>query len=193
MSLTIHFLNVGKGNCAILDFPSGDLTMIDIDNSRLDGDGELTDPVAYLKREFPNRSLFRFILTHPDMDHMSGLHELSQTVAIGNFWDTENTKSFPDSDWENSPYDRKDWETYQRLRVSAENPRCLRLLQGQTSDCCWTRDGVKILSPTTKLVRLGNEGDDPEYNHLSYVLRVQHADRTILFGGDATVEAWNEI
>jgi beta-lactamase superfamily II metal-dependent hydrolase len=167
--------------------------MLDIDNSRLEGEDGLTDPVAYLKKEYPNRGLFRFILTHPDMDHMSGLHELSQGVAISNFWDTENTKSFADSDWENSPYDRADWDAYQRMRASANNPRCIRLLQDATSECCWTQDGVRILAPTAKLVQLGNEGDEPEFNHLSYVLRVSHAGRTILFGGDATVEAWDEI
>jgi len=191
--ITCHFLNIGKGSCSIIDFPSGNLTMIDIDNSRLEGDDELTDPVAYFKKQFPNKGLFRFILTHPDMDHLSGLHELSQGVVISNFWDTENTKSFADSDWENSPYDKADWDAYQRMRVSTENPKCLQLLQNAKSDCCWNQDGITILAPTAKLVKLGNEGDEPQYNHLSYVIRVNHAGRTILFGGDATVEAWDEI
>jgi competence protein ComEC len=195
MSVTIHFLNVGKGSCSIINFPSRRLSMVDIDNSRLEGDDTLTDPVAYLKREYPNMGLFRFILTHPDMDHMSGLHELSQAVAISNFWDTDNSKSFADSDWENSPYDRADWDAYQRMRATGDHPRCLRLLQGETSEskCCWTQDGICILAPTTKLVQLGNEGDEPEYHHLSYVLRVEHAGTSILFGGDASVEAWDEI
>jgi len=31
---------------------------------------ELTDPIEFLKRNYPGQSLFRFILTHPDLDHM---------------------------------------------------------------------------------------------------------------------------
>ncbi len=32
MPLKIHFLNVGRGDCTIIEFPSGNLTMVDIDN-----------------------------------------------------------------------------------------------------------------------------------------------------------------
>ena len=31
--LDFHFLNVGHGDCTIIDFPSGNLSMIDINNS----------------------------------------------------------------------------------------------------------------------------------------------------------------
>ena len=32
-SLRLHFLNVGHGDCTFVEFPSGHLTMIDINNS----------------------------------------------------------------------------------------------------------------------------------------------------------------
>ena len=35
MSKNFYFLNVGKGNCTIIDFPSGHLSVIDIDDSRI--------------------------------------------------------------------------------------------------------------------------------------------------------------
>ncbi len=186
----VHFLNVGKGNCTILEVQSG-VGMLDIDNSRVDGDDSLTDPLVYLKGMLPSGSLFRFILSHPDMDHMSGLRLLSKQVPIANFWDTANTKTFDDSDWAASPYDKRDWETYQRLRVSTENPKSLRLLSGATSECCWVQDGITVLAPTDKLVQQANETE--EYNHLSYVLRLDHGGTRVLLGGDATPEAWDEI
>ena len=34
---------------------------------------ELTDPIEFLKRTYRNETLWRFILTHPDLDHMRGL------------------------------------------------------------------------------------------------------------------------
>ena len=34
MSLNIYFLNVGHGDCTIIDFPSGRLAIVDINNSR---------------------------------------------------------------------------------------------------------------------------------------------------------------
>lgn len=190
--LKIHFLNVGKGNCTIIEFPSGHLTMIDIDNSRIDGDDDvLTEPVDYILNKFPNQSLFRFILTHPDMDHLSGLNQLAKKVSITNFWDTDHNKSFSDKDWEGSPYDKKDWEKYLTLRKSTSDPKALQLYRDATSECCWTQDGITILSPSPSLVKLASESED--YNHLSYVLRIEYAGIKVILGGDASKEAWDEI
>lgn len=189
--LKAHFLNVGKGNCTIIEFPSGRLTMIDIDNSRVNDDNPLTDPIDYYIHKFGRKSLFRFILSHPDMDHMSGLNLLANEISILNFWDTENNKIISDEDWDNSPYDRDDWKKYQEFRRSEEDPKCLFLYQNSESECCWTQDGITILSPTEKLVELANETG--EYNHLSYVLMVTYSNLRVLIGGDATIEAWDEI
>ncbi len=32
MPLKVHFLNVGRGDCTIIEFPSGRVGMVDIDN-----------------------------------------------------------------------------------------------------------------------------------------------------------------
>lgn len=190
--LKYHFLNVGKGNCAIIEFPSGRLSMIDIDNSKIDHEtNSLSDPIKYFEDNFSKKSLFRFILTHPDMDHLSGLNELARKFTIYNFWDTNNNKTFAESDWEDSPYDKKDWDRYIEYRKSTENPKCLTLTRGETADCCWTQDEIKILSPSKNLIKLAN--DSGEYHHLSYVLMVEHSGFKVLFGGDASIEAWDEI
>lgn len=190
--LKIHFLNVGKGNCTIVEFPSGRLTMLDIDNSRVDDEEQvLTDPVSYSLSKFKDQSLFRFILSHPDMDHLSGLNEFAKKVSIANFWDTNHNKSFTDDDWQGSPYDKEDWQTYLSLRKSEKEPKALQLYRGNTSDCCWTQDGITILSPSSTLVKLANESE--EHHHLSYVLRVEYAGIKVIFGGDASTEAWDEI
>jgi ribonuclease BN (tRNA processing enzyme) len=107
----------------IIEFPSGRIAMVDINNSRvLDDDTAaelaesygyktsyniwknlglkyektreyeqqyLTDPVSfYTARYGGNKAIFRFIATHPDMDHLTGLYRLSQEVSILNFWDS---------------------------------------------------------------------------------------------------------
>jgi hypothetical protein len=140
--LTIHFLNVGHGDCTIIRHPSGRLTMVDINNSQdfdaqtfadelaeerlkhaansLLGVGlgslaslgtlgslseyaavadrakrELTDPIEFLKTHYSGQSIWRFVLTHPDLDHMRGLKLLSENIGISNFWDTDHTKTAP--------------------------------------------------------------------------------------------------
>ena len=58
--LKVHFLNVGKGNCTVISFPSGNLAVIDIDNSKIDDETDsLQDPIEFLKSNYPNRSVFR--------------------------------------------------------------------------------------------------------------------------------------
>jgi competence protein ComEC len=34
MPLVVHFLNVGHGDCTFIEFPSGRLAMIDVNNSK---------------------------------------------------------------------------------------------------------------------------------------------------------------
>ena len=193
--MIINFLNVGKGNCTVIDFPSEHLTIVDIDNSRGTNDNELTDPVDFLKKRYKGRNVFRFILTHPDMDHLSGLHELHTEFDIINFWDTDHDKTLEFNSDDKSPYKKEDWETYLRLRKSDLTPKSLQNLRHESKDH-WNTDKVTILSPSKKLIKLSKEtpeGNSNKHNHLSYVLRIDCHGKRILLGGDATIDAWDDI
>ena len=53
----------------------------------------LTNPIEFLLANYPGEHIFRFILTHPDLDHMRGLAALrSSGIKIYNFWDTKHDK-----------------------------------------------------------------------------------------------------
>ncbi len=150
----------------------------------------LTDPVQYLS-ELRIKEIFRLILSHPDMDHMSGLDRLSRKFEILNFWDTNNNKEIDANSWDKSPYRKEDWDRYQQLRESEQSPKALRIHRDQTADCCWVEDGIQILSPSPELVTHAN--DTKDYHHLSYVLKVTHASRSVILGGDASKKAWGDI
>jgi hypothetical protein len=74
---------------------------------------ELTDPIEFIKKTCPGRRPWRFILTHPDLDHMRGLKRLHENVGFDNFWDTKHTKPTPTY---RGGSDQEDWEFYQSLR-----------------------------------------------------------------------------
>lgn len=189
--LKIHFINVGKGNCTVIDFPSGHLTVIDTDNSRNTDENDLTDPIDFIKKQYPNRDIFRLIITHPDMDHLSGMEEIAENFKIYNFWDTENNKTLSQADLDKAPYyEKEDWKTYQKFRKSTESPKCINLYRNSNGDY-WNSDNIKILSPSKALVKKAN--DSGEYNHLSYVISINYNGTKILLGGDATIAAWDEI
>ena len=46
------------------------------------------NPILYLKK-LKIQSIFRFIITHPDMDHMDGIKDLFDEFTISNIWDTK--------------------------------------------------------------------------------------------------------
>ena len=116
----VHFLNVNEGDCIWIEHPSEYNTIIDISNGQevtnifenvsLSGNhnqkNHPVNPIKYFKDRNVS-TIFRFILTHPDMDHMDGIKELFDTFEVLNFWDTENTKVMDDnSDW--GRYDEED-------------------------------------------------------------------------------------
>ena len=220
----IHFLNVKDGDCSIVQHNSGNVTVIDVCNAEPVGvdTPESTrravrqftisvrgnfgqkrypvNPVKYLG-DHNISSIMRFVLTHPDMDHMDGIKALFDIYRPLNFWDTDNSKEFEDSDWENSPYNREDWDFYKNLRDTRPNtdPRRLALLSGSRGkyfnvgeDDSSGGDGIHILAPTQDLVDAANASGD--YNDCSYVL-LYHSigDRRIVFSGDSHDGTWEHI
>src|SRR5689334_9190991 len=132
---SVHLLNCGAGDCTIIQHGSGRVTMVDICGgntpreraataierrlrvARVKGNFRMceqqTQPLDYLGR-LGVSSVFRFILTHPDMDHMDGLAELMRCVTLGNYWDSGVRKEKPDFG-ANGPYVEADWDAYERL------------------------------------------------------------------------------
>lgn len=241
--LRVHFLNVGHGDCTIIEHPSGRLTMIDINNSQefdaqtfaeelaeerqkiaaahtLGGPfglapaayppvgaltgyvevlarakRELTDPIEFLKKYYSGRRIWRFILSHPDLDHMRGLKRLYENVGFDNFWDTGHTKPTPKY---RSDADKEDWEFYQRLRSGTLGLNARKYTRGDSyfafgkeQDGRPGGDGIELMSPTPEIVGACNTAG--KSNDLSIVLRVHHAGRSILLPGDAEALAWDSM
>jgi len=237
MPLHVHFLNVGHGDCTIIQFPNEDrVGIVDIFNAKVfDPDTrqelleayreslesifdraktnlwenpeenylqrkreELTDPIAYYDAHIGrDKSIFRLLITHPDMDHMTGLCRLhyQEPKDIVNFWHTGpenfNLDDSTDEQWEKSPYDKRDWETYKKLRSGDSGPKSLLKTRLANGDY-WTIDGLEVWSPSQHLIELAKEKQKP--NIQSMVLKLTYRGRTILLGGDATAdETWQDI
>jgi beta-lactamase superfamily II metal-dependent hydrolase len=231
----IHFLNVGHGDCTIIEHASGRITMMDINNAdQLDSDSRrelaesygitgtnyaaatlvadmlkqsfrksfledkgydipLTDPINYFLARWEGKSIFRFILSHPDLDHMRGLKRISQEgISILNLWDTNHpiaTKNCQSDD------DTAEWEEYKRLRLGTGGPHVFLNYRDSTGkywnqdDANGAGDGLYVLAPTLELRNAA--GDDP--NAHSYVIWLQYAGIKVVLGGDATTSVWEAI
>lgn len=153
----------------------------------------LEDPVAVLKNRVfmaDEGEIFRFVTSHPDLDHISGLYRLhyqEPNISIPHFWDTANSKSI--SSFKNRD-DELNWLAYQDMRGSSVPPQTLHKYRGDTGEY-WSHDNTTVLSPTPEIVLDANSRED--WNHLSYVFHISHGSSSIILPGDASIAAQKEI
>ncbi|HEY1722223.1 MAG TPA: hypothetical protein VGG27_13345 [Magnetospirillaceae bacterium] len=214
-----HFLNVKQGDCSIIQHAGGHVSVIDICNASEISEEQVAldeavvsaakgilgnfnekdhpvNPIAYMKA-FGMKDVFRFIVTHPDMDHIGGIRDFFKTFSPTNFWDTDNhaEKDFGAG----GPHDEGDWLFYKKLRDESptDDPKRLTFYAGakrlyfNRDDNGGNGDGLYILAPTPELVAQANKGD--EYNDLSYVLLYRSAGGRVLMAGDSHDGTWEHI
>lgn len=216
MSIRVHALNVGEGDCYILDRgTSRGTTVIDICSGNLEAKpltlAELmksakpkgnygmaekpTNPVDYMVNKGLTR-IWRFILTHPDMDHMDGIKNLFQTCSVSNFWDSEARCEKPD--FSNGRYKEEDWNFYTDLiggQVSGVN---VVKPKAGAKNKYWNHDDeegggdyVHIVSPNLDLIAAASKTGDT--NDASYVIVYQSAAGKIVFPGDSHDATWKHV
>jgi competence protein ComEC len=208
----VSVLNVGAGSCAVIESPSGRNSMIDINDgsdlreaaamSALDLllregaikqlQAKLVDPIEWCRANGIHE-LWRFVLSHPDADHMAGVRRvLRRELPTENFWDIPHrrTRSSRSDFQTDAAYE--DWLAYQALRDGTlpNAPTLLNPLRGAANHF-WVDDDIEILSPTLALVHDCDKADC--YNDASYVLRVNHGRSSVLLPGDVESKGWNDM
>jgi competence protein ComEC len=156
----------------------------------------LVDPHDYYSQFFPGRRVFRYIQTHPDMDHMSGLHRFFWQGEIGleNFWDTAHTREHDEEEFKNSRYSYIDWQVYRLLRGGSgpkDSTHKVLTHHRHAAGSYWSDDSIEILSPTPELVADCNIKG--QVNDLSYVLKLSFGGRSVILAGDAEGSAWGAM
>jgi beta-lactamase superfamily II metal-dependent hydrolase len=216
---SVHLLNVGSGDCTIIQHNSGRVTLIDIcgGNATRDRDEGIlaktiaeiavkgnfrmcerpTHPLAYLDRLSFNQ-VFRFILTHPDMDYMDGLQALLDATTVANFWDCGIRRSTPDFD-PKSRFREEDWFAYKRL-IAGKQPDVRTLIKLAGARFCYANtegpngeqhDGLYILAPDKALSDQATATADP--NDGSYALLYSSSGGRIVLPGDSDASIWEYV
>ena len=153
------------------------------------------NPIDYLKNNLKINSIFRFIISHPDMDHLDGIKDLYEEFSIYNTWDTDNDKEI-DLNGFFAGYNKEDWKFYKNLRAG-KNTNTKRLTYFSKNDNqYYNEDNITILCPTAELLKNGNETED--YNDASYALLFSPPKKNggnwkILLAGDTHDDSWEYI
>lgn len=208
----INVLNVGAGSCIVIESPSGRKSMIDInDGGKLRESAALSalqrialseslkslaarlvDPIEFCHANGITE-LWRFILTHPDADHMSGIRRLlvGGELPVSYFWDIPHNRVRTKRNEFQTDAAYQDWLAYQALRDrKLEWPKRIQPLRG-AREHYWVDDDIEILSPTLELVEDCDDAD--VYNNGCYVLRVSHGPTTMLLPADVEEKGWNDM
>lgn len=154
------------------------------------------NPIDYLANKLAVSNIFRFIITHPDMDHLDGINDLFEEFTITNTWDTNNTKEF---DLKNffAGYNKEDAAFYLNLRDGKYTDTKRLTYYDYSNAAYWNKDDIKILCPTEDLVEQANESTG-DYHDLSYVIlftppKKDGGKLKIIFAGDSHDASWEYI
>jgi len=235
--LRIHFVNVGHGDCCLIEFlHTGRNYMIDINMTagtkrgrdrdvpegfsfspsdvpeliatyktgieKAEKDVRLQDPLKHLiprqnaieyLRERKIESIFRFVSTHPHMDHLRGLADLMESVRIANFWILPN--AFVPANYDVlSDSAKRDWNLYAAIRDCGQGQFGRMQIESPTEGTALPlldEDGIRVLAPNDDLLRTAAAGGDE--NGISYVLLIQYGRCKILLGADALNSTWDYV
>jgi len=200
----VAVLNVGAGSCtAVWHAGSARITMVDTNDGGdqrsyedVPSQRPLTDPISWVRENFGGGgAVFRFILSHPDADHMAGIRRiLTGELSVSNFWDIPHTRHRKEGDCR-SEAAWHDWLFYDAMRrgLAVDGvswPKVISPMRGSALDF-WRHDGIEVLSPTPELVAAADQVDT--YNNASYVLRFSHAGRSVLLASDIEEPAWEDM
>ena len=216
----IHFLNVNQGDCIILEHNSKRLSIFDISAGNIDrarsgqtgfnasryvnsakGNYRMchhpTNPLDYLTNMRVD-DIWRFILSHPDMDHLEGFNALLNEFRVQHFWDSGAKKEKPDFSTY-SGYKKEDWDRYIKVISNKESgTKSISVQAGERFKYAneddtqnGVGDALHILAPDQELIDEGNRTQD--FNDASYVVLYRSAIGKVLLSGDAHDATWEYV
>lgn len=78
-NFSVHYIDVGQGDCILIYFPDGKTMLIDVGN----GESKNNKKILEFLEEFSVDRIDYLVLTHPDLDHIGGVESLMGKLQVG--------------------------------------------------------------------------------------------------------------
>lgn len=184
-TLRVTFLDVGQGDAAVIEAPSGRVVVIDGGGRPGTDEREGSDPgsrvvVPFLRRRGVS-TVDLLVATHPDDDHVQGLVAVAARLHV---------REALDSGFQGAADDGKAAPAAARLRalLRARRIPVRRAKRGQTIDLGGGAR-LEVLGPPETFL----SGSPSDANENSVVLRLVYGRARVLFTGDAGGAAESDL
>lgn len=149
----------------------------------------LDDPLNYLIDNFEEKDIYRYIQTHPHMDHLSGFKSLIDEKNINNFWDTEH-ENVKISDFK-SDSQEEDWNSYLDFRKkNISFYRSPRKISSKTGSYPYD---IYVFHPTKEALEEGDTTENSDPNLFSYLVLLNYSGFKAVLGGDVPQKYWKDL
>ncbi len=169
--LTVTVLSMGRGSATVIEMPTGETFLYDAGSSYASDPGASTITPFLLTRGIT--SIDRIFITHPNLDHFSGIPTVTQSIETGpviiNHLFENRTKL-------RSP-------SRKLLALLGEQDHPVETLSPAPAKWAYDLVSVEYLWPTAE----GNERYTT--NDTSTVLRITYEGKSILMTGDIEIES----
>jgi len=161
--LTVRFLDIGQGDCELIQLPSGQTIVID--------SGDRGSPTVERLKGYGVSEIDLLIATHPHADHIGEMRDIMRAFKVKEFWDAgvpHTTRTYLDV-----------LEERKAQGIKFVKPR-----RGDTREIGEAR--LEVLNPSKDL-------PDENLNNASIVVKLTYGETSFLFTGDAELEAWKQM
>ncbi len=153
--MSVHFLDVGQGDCSLIIMPSGE-TML-IDTSTKNQADVILEYISYYKI----KKIDYLVLTHPHADHIGSAPEIISSLDIG-------TVMMPDATTTTNIFEQT-----------------LNAIDDKNLEITIPKVGEEFKLGKANITILGPAKNTNDLNNMSIVLRLDYGKTSFLFTGDA--------
>jgi len=164
-NLTVHFIDVGQGDCTFIELPNGETMLIDA------GETDQGDKVTTYINSQGYDEIDYTVATHAHSDHIGGMPEVLRTLEADDFYMTSAIATT---------------NIYEEM---------LNVLKSTDTDVHSVMAGDVILDENNLLVEVVAPVviDEKEQNNNSVVIKLTYENSSFLFTGDAEEDEENDI
>lgn len=176
--MKVHYLNVGHGNMALIEFDNCNV-LIDCNISDVEDNA-----FKYLQEKIgQNGTIDYLIITHPHLDHIKGLKYIDANFNLVNIW--ESGFRINTNELGNTEHDQQLKDNYNYF-IDLINQKTSTILSASSDPLDFSEANINAYCLNSQ----SDDNTDIHYNSL--VVKFEKDGKSLLFTGDSNCEVWEE-